>query len=244
LDFGVVLQGYPGCAEDAAFAEQHGFRTAGFVETPLLAGDPFVWMALAAKLTNTIKLGTMLMIPELRSAPAAAAGLAAVNSVAPGRVFFGIGSGFTSRQTLGLRQPVAAWKMRDYANQVRDLLAGREVVERIGSKESHIRVKHQEAMRVRPDQRVPIYIAADGPKALQAAGEAADGLIMTLQNVADPADRTQYLRIPSRRCAPSRPKTVAPSRTDMSSTRRKSASSSLASRRSHHERSSRSEHSR
>ena len=191
MDFGVVLQGYPGCAEDAAFAEQHGFSLAGFVETPLLAGDPFAWMALAAKATKTIRLGTMLMIPGIRSAPGAASGLASVNSIAPGRVFFGIGSGYTSRQCLGLRKPAAAWRMRDYANQVRDLLAGREVLERVGNTEMPIRLKHQEALRVRPEEPIPVYIAADGPKAIQAAGEAADGVIMTLRYVSEPEDRAR-----------------------------------------------------
>ena len=191
MDFGVVLQGYPGCAEDAAFAEQHGFSTAGFVETPLLAGDPFAWMALAAKATKTIKLGTMLTIPGIRSAPSAAAGLATVNSVAPGRVFFGIGSGYTSRQTLGLKQPLSASKMRDYANRVRGLLAGEEIFEPVGNTEMPIRLKHQEALRVPPEQPIPVYIGADGPKALQAAGETADGVIMTLRYVTDPSDRAR-----------------------------------------------------
>ena len=191
MDFGVVLQGYPGCAEDAAFAEQHGFNMAGFVETPLLAGDPFAWMALAAKATKTMKLGTMLTIPGIRSAPSAASGLATVNSIAPGRVFLGIGSGYTSRQCLGLRRPLAASKMRDYANRVRGLLAGEEVFEPVGNTEMPIRLKHQEALRVSPDQPIPVYIAADGPKALQAAAETADGVIMTLRYVTEPDDRAR-----------------------------------------------------
>ena len=192
MDFGVVLQGYAGCADDAVFAEQHGFSTAGFVETPLLAGDPFVWMALAAKATKSIRLGTMLSIPGMRSAPSAASGLAAVNSVAPGRVFFGIGSGYTSRQTQGLKQPAAAWRMRDYANRVRDLLAGQEVVENVGNTENPVRLKHQQALRMRPEQPIPIYIAADGPKALEAAGQAADGVIMTLQTVSEGDKRANF----------------------------------------------------
>ena len=40
--------GYHGCWDDVAFAEEHGFATAGFVDSPLLAGDPFVCMTLAA----------------------------------------------------------------------------------------------------------------------------------------------------------------------------------------------------
>ena len=191
MEFGVVLQGYAGCADDALFAEQHGFSMAGFVETPLLAGDPFAWMALAAQATKTIKLGTMLTIPGIRSAPSTASGLATVNSIAPGRVFCGIGSGYTSRQCLGLRRPLAASKMRDYASRVRGLLAGEEVFEPVGNVEMPIRLKHQEALRVSNEQPIPIYIAADGPKALKAAAEAADGVIMTLRYVTKPADRAE-----------------------------------------------------
>jgi hypothetical protein len=69
VDFGLVLMGYHGCWDDVAFAEQHGFATAGFVDSPLLAGDPFVCMALAAQATTRMRVGTMLAIPDLRRAP-------------------------------------------------------------------------------------------------------------------------------------------------------------------------------
>ena len=36
MDFGVGLMGYHGCWDDAAFAEDHGFSSAGFVDSPLL----------------------------------------------------------------------------------------------------------------------------------------------------------------------------------------------------------------
>lgn len=42
MDFGLVSMGYHGRWDDVAFAEQHGFPTAGFVDSPLVAGDPYV----------------------------------------------------------------------------------------------------------------------------------------------------------------------------------------------------------
>lgn len=180
MEFGLGLMNYPGCWDDAAFAEQHGFSTAGFVDSPILSGDPYACMALAAKATSTMRLGTLLSIPGLRSAPSSASALATVNQIAPGRVFFGTGTGFTGRQPLGFQRPLAVSKVCEYAGQVRDLLAGREIVHRFGEREKHLRLKHGEALRVDPENPIPVYLAADGPQALRAAGEMADGLITAL----------------------------------------------------------------
>lgn len=181
MDFGLAMMSYPGCWDDAAFAEQHGFSLAGFIDSPLIVGDPFICMAIAGRTTKTMKLGTFLNIPGLRTPATAASSLATVHSIAPGRVFFGVGTGYTGRSCFGLKQPLAAWKMRDYAAEIRELLAGREVVDRAGKTERRIRLKHPEALRIDPDNPIPIFVAADGPKALAAAGEVADGLITTLQ---------------------------------------------------------------
>jgi 5,10-methylenetetrahydromethanopterin reductase len=188
VDFGLGLMGYPGCWDDAAFAEQHGFSTAGFVDSPLLAIDPFVCMALAARTTSTMRLGTLLTVPGLRLATTTASALAGINAVAPGRVFFGAGTGFTGRLCFGL-QPLAASKLGAYASAVRDLLAGEEVVERIGDVERRVRLKHSESLRVDAADAIPVYIAADGPKALTIVGEVGDGLITTLQYASGAQDR-------------------------------------------------------
>jgi 5,10-methylenetetrahydromethanopterin reductase len=176
MEFGIGLMGYPGCWEDVAFAEQHGFSRAGFVESPMLAADPYACMALAAQMTSTIKLGVCLAIPGLRSAPTTAAALATVNSIAPGRVWAGLGTGNTGRVCFGLKW-VSASKMRDYARDVRGLLAGEEIVHRFSGTERRIRLKHREELRVDPESPIPIYIAANGPKAMQAAAEVGDGLV-------------------------------------------------------------------
>jgi 5,10-methylenetetrahydromethanopterin reductase len=106
--------------------------------------------------------------------------MGAVNRLAPGRTFIGIGSGYTGRQTFGLG-PVAASRMRDYARDCRDLLQGRTVMHRLSTSEREIRFRHKPGAYVDVEHEIPIYVGADGPKALQAAGEAGDGLVVTLQ---------------------------------------------------------------
>jgi alkanesulfonate monooxygenase SsuD/methylene tetrahydromethanopterin reductase-like flavin-dependent oxidoreductase (luciferase family) len=181
MDYGLGLLNYHGCWDDAAFAEQHGFATAGFVDSPLLAGDAFVCLGLAAQATSRIRLGTFLAIPGMRSAPTTASAIATVNRLAPGRVFLGVGTGYTARDTFGLG-PVAASRVGDYARECRGLLDGREVMHRVGDGERPIRFRHDPGVHVDVEHHIPIYVAADGPKALRAAGECGEGLIVTLKN--------------------------------------------------------------
>jgi len=179
MDFGLVLMGYHGCWDDVAFAESKGFATAGFVDSPLLAGDPFVCMALAAQATQRIRVGTMLAIPQLRRAPTTAAAIATVNRFAPGRTFLGLGTGFTGRAVFGLpRLPAAV--LRDYAVECRELLHGNEVPHRWGRHEKPVRFRQTPGRYIDIDHPTPVYMAADGPRALAAVGEAADGWIASL----------------------------------------------------------------
>jgi alkanesulfonate monooxygenase SsuD/methylene tetrahydromethanopterin reductase-like flavin-dependent oxidoreductase (luciferase family) len=180
LDFGLGLMGYHGCWGDAAFAEAHGFTTAGFVDSPILGGDPFACMALAAQATSTIRLGTFLAIPGGRNAATTAAGIATINRMAPGRTFLGVGSGFTGRATFGLPR-VSVARLRGFAADCRALLDGKEVVHCEGARERYIRFRHKEGLYVDLEHRTPVYVAADGPKALAAAGEVGDGWVITLQ---------------------------------------------------------------
>jgi alkanesulfonate monooxygenase SsuD/methylene tetrahydromethanopterin reductase-like flavin-dependent oxidoreductase (luciferase family) len=180
MEFGLGLLGYHGCWDDAAFAEEHGFSTAGFVDSPLIGGDPYVCLGLAADRTERIRLGTFLAIPSLRSPAVTAAGVGTVNRIAPGRTFIGIATGYTGRQTFGL-QAVSAERMREHAQACRDLLAGRPVTHRWQRTEREIRFRHKPDAYLDTEHEIPIYVGADGPKALRAAGEAGDGLVVTLK---------------------------------------------------------------
>jgi 5,10-methylenetetrahydromethanopterin reductase len=179
MEFGLTLMGYHGCWEDAAFAEAHGFTTAGFVDSPLLAGDPFACMALTAPLTSTMRLGTLLAIPGTRTAATTAASIATINRLAPGRTFLGMGAGFTGRAVFGLKS-VRASTLRQFARDCRGLLDGGEVTYVEGETTRAIRLRHKEGLYIDLDHRIPIYIAADSPKTLAVVGDSGDGWVMSL----------------------------------------------------------------
>jgi 5,10-methylenetetrahydromethanopterin reductase len=180
MEFGLGLMGYHGCWDDAAFAEAHGFSTAGFVDSPLLGGDPFACMALAARATSSLRVGVLLAVPGIRNAAATAAGIATINRLAPGRTFLGTGTGFTGRATFGLPR-LSPSRLRAFSADCRALLDGEEAVHEEAGRTRPIRLRHKEGLYVDLEERIPVYVGADGPKALAVAGEVGDGWIVTLQ---------------------------------------------------------------
>src|SRR6267143_4758486 len=107
-------------------AEALGFHRAWFYDTQLLNAEVFVSMAAAAMQTSRIRLGTGVLIPSNRIAPVAASGLASLNALAPGRIDFAVGTGFTARRTMGLRA-IALKRLENYVRVVQGLLAGETV---------------------------------------------------------------------------------------------------------------------
>ncbi|HEY2859631.1 MAG TPA: LLM class flavin-dependent oxidoreductase [Terracidiphilus sp.] len=83
----------------------------------MLNAEIFVAMGAAAVNTASIRLGTGVLIPSNRIAPVAASALMSLNALAPGRIDFGISSGFTARRTMGVR-PVRLADMPRYIGQV------------------------------------------------------------------------------------------------------------------------------
>lgn len=179
MEFGLGLLSYPNCWADATFAEQHGFATAGFADSPLLGGDAFICLGLAAAATTRLRLGTFLAVPSNRSAATTAAAISTVNRIAPGRVFLGVGTGNTSRAVFGLR-PLGSATLARFAEDCRTLLSGREVA---GPDTPPYRFAFAYDTDFDPalDADIPIYVAADGPKALRVVAEAGDGWVTTMQ---------------------------------------------------------------
>ena len=104
-------------------AEELGFHAAWFYDTQLLNPDVFACMALAAHETSSIRLGTGVLVPSNRIEPVTANALATLNKLAPGRIDFGVGTGFTARRTMGLGAiPLA--RTREYIERVQQLLRG------------------------------------------------------------------------------------------------------------------------
>src|SRR6266513_4637920 len=102
-------------------AEELGFSRAWFYDTQMLSADPFVAMAAAALKTPRIRLGTGVLIPSNRLAAVSANAFASLNKLAPGRIDFGIGTGFTGRRAMGLGAVKLA-DMEEYIRTVTTLL--------------------------------------------------------------------------------------------------------------------------
>src|SRR5438270_2549895 len=107
-------------------AEELGFSRAWFYETQMLSADPFVAMAAAAMKTTKIRLGTGVLVPSNRIAPVVANAFASLNKLAPGRIDFGIGTGFTARRAMGLGA-VKLRALEEYVRTVMALLRGETV---------------------------------------------------------------------------------------------------------------------
>lgn len=109
MDFGINLATSADSWKVLKRAEELGYARAWFYDTQMLNADVFVAMGAAAVQTSKIRLATGVLIPSNRIAPVAASALASLNALAPGRIDFGISTGFTARRAMGLgpvrRQP-------------------------------------------------------------------------------------------------------------------------------------------
>lgn len=147
-------------------AEALGFHAAWFYDTQLLNPDIFACMAIAAHETESIRLGTGVVVPSNRIEPVTANALATLNKLAPGRIDFGVGTGFTARRTMGLNA-LTLKETGQYIQRVRQLLAG-EIAECVFDGESKkVGFLNPDLGLINLDDEVPIWFSAFGPKARQ-----------------------------------------------------------------------------
>src|SRR5512144_2564086 len=126
MDYGINLATAADSWKVVKRAEELGVTRAWFYDTQLLNAEIFVAMGAAAVQTSRIRLGTGVLIPSNRIAPVTASALASLNALAPGRVDFGVSTGFTARRTLGLG-PVKLADLAEYVRVVQGLLAGETI---------------------------------------------------------------------------------------------------------------------
>jgi alkanesulfonate monooxygenase SsuD/methylene tetrahydromethanopterin reductase-like flavin-dependent oxidoreductase (luciferase family) len=179
MEFAIAYPARPDAWQDVVIAEDNGFTHAWFYDSQMIYSDVYVCLALAAEHTKRIKLATGVAIPSNRIEPVTAHSIATINLLAPGRTILGIGTGFTGRNTMGL-PPVPLGQVRSYIKMVRSLLRGEEVMYRDGKHERAIRFLHPHHGYINLEDQIPVYLAADGPKALELVGELADGWVTVL----------------------------------------------------------------
>lgn len=157
----------------AKVSEETGYSHIWVGDSHLIWREAYVNMAAMALNTTKVKLGTGVTNPLTRHPSVVGSAYATLEEYAPGRMIVGIGLGDSSVETMGMK-PAKLSYFETTIGQLRDLLDGKKVQLETGK----IHVLH-------PCQRkVPIYIAASGPKMLELCGRIADGVIV-LVGVAD-----------------------------------------------------------
>lgn len=176
FEFGVGLfptEPLPKMVQLAKVTEELGYSHIWVGDSHLIWREAYVNMAAMALSTTRVKLGTGVTNPLTRHPSVVASAYATLEEYAPGRTIVGIGLGDSSVETMGMK-PAKLSFFEETMAQMRQLLDGQEVQLETGK----IHLLHP------CKAKVPIYIAASGPKMLELSGRIADGIIV-LVGVAD-----------------------------------------------------------
>jgi 5,10-methylenetetrahydromethanopterin reductase len=174
-------------------AEELGFGRAWFYDTQMLSADPFVAMAAAALKTTRIRLGTGVLIPSNRLAAVTANAFASLNKLAPGRIDFGVGTGFTGRRAMGLGA-VRLADLEAYTREIMALLRGETVGTEIEGKHRLIRLLNPELGLINSRDPIGLYVAASGPRARAVTARLGAGWINTTADVAGGVAALEQMR--------------------------------------------------
>lgn len=137
--------------------------------------DVFVPMAAIAAATTTIGIGTYVANAYARTPQAAAFAALNLDELSGGRFTFGIGAGnrHVNEWVFGLDSTKPMAKIRDYLAVVAALLTGEvPASDEVGGPVHHV----QSRFVRRPARRVPCIVAAAGPRMIELAATASDGV--------------------------------------------------------------------
>ena len=163
MEFGITIATAADSWKIVKRAEELGFSHAWFYDTQMLCADCFVAMAAAAVQTSRIRLGTGVLIPTNRIAPVAANAFASLNRLAPGRIDFGVGTGFTGRRTMGLGAMKQS-DMEEYIRVVMALLEGETPEFEVEGKRQKVTFLNPELRLINLRDEVKLHVSAYGPR--------------------------------------------------------------------------------
>ncbi|HTO09876.1 MAG TPA: LLM class flavin-dependent oxidoreductase [Myxococcota bacterium] len=158
--------------ELAARAEAAGWDGIAFTDSQNLTGDVFTGLALAAQATRKLGLATGVTNPVTRHAAAAASAIASIQALSGGRATLGIGRGDSALFQIGL-EPAPLPQFERFLGDLAAYLRGGAVD--VAGYES--RLRWLDAAGV---PRVPIDVAATGPRVIEVAARIADRITFAL----------------------------------------------------------------
>ncbi len=193
MEFGIALPTAADAWKTVKRAEELGFTHAWFYDTQTLCADCFVAMGAAAVHTSRIRLGTGVLIPSNRIAPVTANGFASLNQLAPGRIDFGVGTGFTGRRTMGLGA-IRLAEMEEYIRVVMGLLDSQTVEFQVEGKRQKIAFLNPELDLINLRDPVGLHISAYGPRARALTAKLGAGWLNFVGEVASGVTAMQAMR--------------------------------------------------
>ena len=149
-------------------------------------GYDYIWLAderffreiyssltLCALNTKNIQLGVCVTDPYSRHPALTAMAISTLDEISEGRAVLGIGAGVSGFGELGIDRARPALAMREMVGLIRKLMTG----ERVDFQGRMVQFNHG-ALNFTPIRAdLPIYVASNGPRGLQVAGELADGAL-------------------------------------------------------------------
>jgi coenzyme F420-dependent glucose-6-phosphate dehydrogenase len=144
------------------------------------APNSLVWLGALAEATERVEMLTSVLTPTMRYHPSIVAqSFGTLGCLAPGRVILGVGTGEAMNETPAT---AAEWpgakerrlRMAEAIELIRELWTGERV-----TFEGEYYHTDKATIYDKPEQPVPIYVAASGPLAAKLAGRAGDGFICT-----------------------------------------------------------------
>jgi 5,10-methylenetetrahydromethanopterin reductase len=163
-------------------AEAAGFESVWVAETRLTR-DAITPAAAIALGTERLRVGTGVVNVYTRNPVLLALTFATLDELAPGRIVMGLGAGsplVLAPQGVPFTRPLT--RLREYCEVIPPLLAG-EAVTYHGECVDLVQARIEDILArddVGRHHRIPLYLAATGPRAVDYAGAVADGVLLNV----------------------------------------------------------------
>jgi coenzyme F420-dependent glucose-6-phosphate dehydrogenase len=144
------------------------------------APNSLVWLGALGAATSRVVLATSVLTPTFRLHPSIVAqAFGTLGAMFPGRVVLGVGTGEAMNETpaTGLEWPEPKERRLRLAESI-ELMRALWSAERVTFEGAYYRTDRA-TIYDRPEQPVPIYVAAAAPLAAKLTGRVADGFICT-----------------------------------------------------------------
>ena len=170
--------------DQAVYAEKKGFQAVWvtdhfhpWIHTNAGSGFAWSWIAAAAERLKKIPIGPAVTSPILRYHPALVAqAFATMGVMYPDRAFLAVGSGEAMNEVpLGFSWPSFKERSERFEEALR-IIRALWTDEFIDLQGKHFQLKKAN-LYTKPEEPIPLYVAANGPISAELAGKYGDGLL-------------------------------------------------------------------